>query len=113
VSSAASNSGSGTDVTAGTMIANSNMLVGGPADSGEKELTNSKTFPSLVVTVKPCLQERASKAAITACRTELDARVKTILMYSPSKFTEYLMQQGLIRLDQKCPSHPDTACKLG
>lgn len=35
----------------------------------------------------------------------LDARVKGVLMYTPTKFTEWLIQQGLIRSEQFCPTH--------
>ena len=39
-----------------------------------------------------------------------DARVKSVLIYSPTKFTEWLIQQGMVRSEQCCLSHvgPDS-----
>lgn len=35
----------------------------------------------------------------------LDSRVKALLLHSPAKLTEWLMQQGLLRLEHRCPLH--------
>ncbi|KAF4522643.1 hypothetical protein B566_EDAN011042, partial [Ephemera danica] len=50
---------------------------------------SGKTFPSLVVLARPSLH----------------ARVKAVLIYTPTKFTEWLIQQGLVRSEQLCVSH--------
>ncbi len=34
-----------------------------------------------------------------------DARVKALLVYNTSKFTEWLMQKGLLRLEHTCALH--------
>lgn len=36
-----------------------------------------------------------------------DAKVKTVLVCSPAKFTEWLIQQGLVRSEQFCSLHRD------
>jgi len=55
-----------------------------------------KAFPALSVSAKP---QRAVPAA-QAKRSELDARVKGLLVHTPAKFTEWLIQQGLVRSEQ-------------
>jgi hypothetical protein len=35
----------------------------------------------------------------------LDAKVKSVLMFTPTKFTEWLIQQGLVRSEQCCTTH--------
>ncbi|KAL0268998.1 UNVERIFIED_CONTAM: hypothetical protein PYX00_010750 [Menopon gallinae] len=78
------------------------------ADS--KEVTfnkmSGKTFPSLVVAARPHLRLKyIPQATITQERTALDAKVKGVLMYIPSTFTEWLIQEGLIRNEQYCQIH--------
>ena len=51
-----------------------------------------KAFPALSVSAKP---QRAAPAP--AKRPELDAKVKALLVHTPAKFTEWLIQQGLVR----------------
>ncbi|XP_045469965.1 uncharacterized protein LOC123677474 isoform X2 [Harmonia axyridis] len=68
-----------------------------------------KTYPSLVVVARPHL--RVTDLSID--RPKLDAKVKSVLMHPPTKFTEWLIQQGLIRAEQKCPVHSNTQLKLG
>lgn len=46
-------------------------------------------------------------------RGTLDAKVKSVLMLSASKFTEWLIQQGLVRSEQSCLIHSGNALKLG
>lgn len=57
------------------------------ADSREVTFnkTQGKTFPSLVVVARPLL----NVSSFNANRTTLDTRVKTVLMYPPTKFTEW------------------------
>lgn len=69
-----------------------------------------KTFPSLVVVARPTLKV---KETIINDRPALDAKVKTVLMHTATKYTEWLIQQGLIRSEQTCQIHPKSALKLG
>jgi len=55
-----------------------------------------KAFPALSVTARP---QRALPPA-AAKRPELDAKVKALLVHTPAKFTEWLIQQGLVRSEQ-------------
>lgn len=48
----------------------------------------------------------------------VDGKVKQVLIYTPTKFTEWLIQQGLVRSEQYCSIHinPDMSpvkLKLG
>lgn len=69
-----------------------------------------KTYPSLVVFVRPTMVPREN---VPNDRSVLDGKVKTVLMHAPAKFTEWLIQQGLIRSEMDCHLHPGTALKLG
>lgn len=69
-----------------------------------------KTYPSLVVFVRPTLIPREN---VPNDRPTLDGKVKTVLMYTPAKFTEWLIQQGLVRSEQECHIHPGSPLKLG
>lgn len=68
-----------------------------------------KTFPSLVVVARPSLKvkENANDRPI------LDAKVKGVLMHTATKFTEWLIQQGLVRSEQCCQIHSGNNLKLG
>ncbi|XP_059476655.1 uncharacterized protein LOC132197399 [Neocloeon triangulifer] len=69
---------------------------------------SGKTFPSLVVTARPSLKTKdMTPSAITRERATLDSKVKTVLVHSPTKFTEWLIQQGLVRSEQVCSTHRD------
>ncbi|CAG9864310.1 unnamed protein product [Phyllotreta striolata] len=68
-----------------------------------------KTYPSLVVVARPHLRV----ADLAQQRPQLDAKVKSVLMHAPNKFTEWLIQQGLVRSEQKCSLHCGTPLKLG
>ncbi|XP_066251450.1 uncharacterized protein row isoform X3 [Euwallacea similis] len=68
-----------------------------------------KTFPSLVVVARPHLRV----VNVNADRTKLDSKVKGVLMYPPTKFTEWLIQQGLVKSEQKCSVHFSNQLKLG
>ena len=39
-------------------------------------------------------------SGVQAKRSELDLKVKGLLVHSPAKFTEWLIQQGLVRSEQ-------------
>lgn len=70
-----------------------------------------KTFPSLVVIARPHL--RTKDLSSVNDRAGLDAKVKSVLMHTPTKFTEWLIQQGLVRSEQACITHANTQLKLG
>ena len=55
-----------------------------------------KTFPALSVTAKS--QKTVSPAQ--SKRSELDGRVKKLLVDGPAKFTEWLISQGLVKTEQ-------------
>ncbi|XP_055606963.1 uncharacterized protein LOC129754765 [Uranotaenia lowii] len=86
----------------------------GKQTADTKEISFSKiqgkTFPSLVVIARPSL--RSSEKA-PADRPQLDAKVKNVLMHTATKFTEWLIQQGLVKSEQYCQIHRGTALKLG
>lgn len=69
-----------------------------------------KTYPSLVVVARPhlCVKEGGNMD-----RVILDSKVKGVLMHVPTKFTEWLIQQGLIRSEQSCTAHTSIKLKLG
>ncbi|XP_052865356.1 uncharacterized protein LOC128271763 [Anopheles cruzii] len=83
-----------------------------PADSREISFSKiqGKTYPSLVVIARPSL--RVADRTPTD-RPALDAKVKGVLVYPSAKFTEWLIQQGLIKSDQLCTVHSGTLLKLG
>ena len=69
-----------------------------------------KTFPSLVVTARPSLRVKEN---VAADRASLDTKVKNVLMHTPIKFTEWLIQQGLVRSQQECQPQCGISLKLG
>ncbi|CAG7837411.1 unnamed protein product [Allacma fusca] len=79
-------------------------IMNGSSDTNNNT-SNSKTFPSLVVNVKPCLHDKPPRHEINLSRAELDQVVKNALVFAPSRFTEWLMQKGLLRLEHKCFLH--------
>ncbi|KAJ8726638.1 hypothetical protein PYW07_001336 [Mythimna separata] len=90
-------------------------------DDGNKNVADSrevsfnklqgKTFPSLVVVARPYL--RSKDSAAPSDRSVLDSKVKSVLMHTPMKFTEWLIQQGLVRSEQWCVIHAGNKLKLG
>lgn len=86
-----------------------NMAYG--ADSREITFNKlqGKTFPSLVVVARPTLHVKDAPND----RPTLDAKVKAVLMYSATKFTEWMIQQGLVRSEQMCQTHSGRVLKLG
>lgn len=78
--------------------------------SAEKEgKLQGKTFPSLVVLAKPWLKVKD----MSATRSKLDSKVKLVLMLTPNKFTEWLIQEGLLKSEQRCTNHKSNELKLG
>lgn len=82
------------------------------ADSREVTFNKlqGKTFPSLVVVARPTLKIKETNIND---RPALDAKVKSVLMQSATKYTEWLIQQGLVRSEQSCQIHPRVSLKLG
>lgn len=82
------------------------------ADSREVTFNKlqGKTFPSLVVVARPTLK---TKETNINDRPALDAKVKSVLMHSATKYTEWLIQQGLVRSEQSCQVHAKANLKLG
>uniref|UniRef100_A0A182JB15 Uncharacterized protein n=1 Tax=Anopheles atroparvus TaxID=41427 RepID=A0A182JB15_ANOAO len=90
------------------------------SDDGAKSMPDSreisfskiqaKTFPSLVVIARPSLRVPEK---VPNDRSVLDGKVKNVLVYQATKFTEWLIQQGLIKSDQYCKVHVDQPLKLG
>lgn len=91
-------------------VSSSPTTKGGP-DSKEVMFSKlqGKTFPSLVVTARPSLRTKDAPND----RPTLDASVKSVLMHTATKFTEWLIQQGLVRSEQICQLHAGKALKLG
>lgn len=83
------------------------------ADSREVSFNKlqGKTFPSLVVVARPYL--RSKDQSPPSDRAALDSKVKAVLMHTPMKFTEWLIQQGLVKFEQWCAVHPGNKLKLG
>jgi pogo transposable element with ZNF domain len=71
---------------------------------------NGKTFPSLVVVARPSLRV---KETFKNDRATLDGKVKSVLMHQAVKFTEWLIQQGLVKSEQQCQVHSGRNLKLG
>jgi len=69
-------------------------LTSGPEPVGAPPIR--RPFPALAVVAKP---QRTVPGA-TAKRSELDTKVKGLLVHTPAKFTEWLIQQGMVRSEQ-------------
>lgn len=78
-------------------------------DNSKETKLQGKTFPSLVVLAKPWLKVKD----MSATRSKLDSKVKLVLMLTPNKFTEWLIQEGLLKSEQKCANHRSNELKLG
>lgn len=83
------------------------------AAADSREITfnklQGKTFPSLVVVARPSLKVKEN----INDRPALDAKVKSVLMHTATKYTEWLIQQGLVRSEQTCQIHTGGSLKLG
>ncbi|XP_076643086.1 uncharacterized protein LOC143353529 [Halictus rubicundus] len=82
------------------------------------KMNGGRTFPSLVVVARPNLRTKDITAQIAQKeRSELDIKVKSVLMFSATKFAEWLIQQGLVKSEQYCAQHSNsyqkTKLKLG
>ncbi|XP_078053044.1 relative of woc [Augochlora pura] len=82
------------------------------------KMNGGRTFPSLVVIARPNLRTKDITAQIAQKeRSELDIKVKSVLMFSATKFAEWLIQQGLVKSEQYCAQHSSsyqkTKLKLG
>ncbi|XP_053966982.1 uncharacterized protein LOC128868667 isoform X1 [Anastrepha ludens] len=78
-------------------------------DQSKETKLQGKTFPSLVVLAKPWLKVKD----MSSTRSKLDSKVKLVLMLTPNKFTEWLIQEGLLKAEQKCANHRSQELKLG
>ncbi|XP_030373197.1 uncharacterized protein LOC115623125 [Scaptodrosophila lebanonensis] len=78
-------------------------------DSAKDSKMQGKTYPSLVVLAKPFLKVKD----MAATRSKLDSKVKLVLMLTPNKFCEWLLQEGLLRAQQHCINHRNNELKLG
>lgn len=78
-------------------------------NDGKEIKLQGKTFPSLVVLAKPWLKVKD----MSSTRSKLDSKVKLVLMLTPNKFTEWLIQEGLLKSEQKCTIHKASDHKLG
>ncbi|XP_017838705.1 uncharacterized protein LOC108596968 [Drosophila busckii] len=76
---------------------------------GKDTKMQGKTYPSLVVLAKPFLKIKD----MAATRSKLDSKVKLVLMLTPNKFCEWLLQEGLLRAQQNCINHRNNELKLG
>ncbi|XP_016953460.1 uncharacterized protein LOC108026807 [Drosophila biarmipes] len=76
---------------------------------GKDNKMQGKTYPSLVVLAKPFLKIKD----MAATRSKLDSKVKLVLMLTPNKFCEWLLQEGLLRAQQHCINHRNNELKLG
>lgn len=69
-----------------------------------------KISPSLAVVPRPTLK---MKEANVNDSLEFDSKIESILMQNAAKFTEWLIQNGLVRSEHKCQIHPEVSLKLG
>ena len=56
---------------------------------------------------------RSKETSPTYDRAALDSKVKSVLIHTSVKFTEWLIQQGLVRSEQWCAVHAGNKLKLG
>ncbi|KAK0158266.1 hypothetical protein PV328_009290 [Microctonus aethiopoides] len=70
------------------------------------KMNGTRTFPSLVVIARPQLRVKDVLPQVASKeRADLDMKVKSVLMYSATRFAEWLIQQGLVRSEQYCTQH--------
>ncbi|XP_073811132.1 zinc finger domain-containing protein relative of woc [Musca autumnalis] len=97
------------DSAVGGLIVGSDNKDGKGSKENKDGKLQGKTFPSLVVLAKPWLKVKD----MSATRNKLDSKVKLVLMLTPNKFTEWLIQEGLLKAEQKCANHKNNDLKLG
>ncbi|XP_033209365.1 uncharacterized protein LOC117168099 isoform X3 [Belonocnema kinseyi] len=105
------------DTSIGGIAVGSKHAVGEHIDESKKHLPDGReitfnkinggrTFPSLVVVARPNLcTKNVTPQFAQKERQDLDLQVKSVLMYSATKFAEWLIQQGLVRSEQYCMQH--------
>ncbi|KAF7992971.1 hypothetical protein HCN44_005752 [Aphidius gifuensis] len=77
------------------------------------KVNGGRTYPSLVVVARPGLHSKEISPSIASKeRAELDAKVKNVLMFSSTRFAEWLIQQGLVKSEQYCNQHSGYQPKL-
>uniref|UniRef100_A0A146KVV3 Pogo transposable element with ZNF domain n=4 Tax=Lygus hesperus TaxID=30085 RepID=A0A146KVV3_LYGHE len=79
--------------------------------SARKNFVKEKTFPSLVVSARACLKVIPNSVASSE-RLSLDNQLRKVLQMPPQMFTEHLLQQRLLRSEQRCKNHSQNL-KLG
>jgi len=80
-----------------------------PPATPEQRDASIRNHPALHVSVRtPHALTAVSKSQYPQKRTQLDMRVKKVLLHTPSQFTEWLIQMRLVRAVQYCPIHPVT-----
>lgn len=97
------------DSAVGGLIIGTDSKDGKNTKENKETKLQGKTFPSLVVLAKPWLKVKD----MSATRNKLDSKVKLVLMLTPNKFTEWLIQEGLLKAEQKCANHKTNDLKLG
>ncbi|XP_075169772.1 zinc finger domain-containing protein relative of woc [Haematobia irritans] len=97
------------DSAVGGLIVGTDNKDGKGSKENKEGKLQGKTFPSLVVLAKPWLKVKD----MSATRNKLDSKVKLVLMLTPNKFTEWLIQEGLLKAEQKCANHKTNDLKLG
>ncbi|XP_011504181.1 PREDICTED: uncharacterized protein LOC105367231 isoform X2 [Ceratosolen solmsi marchali] len=104
----------GNRVAAGEIIDESKKNLPDGREVTFNKMNGGRTYPSLVVVARPNLKTKNVTSQSTQKeRADLDIKVKGVLMYSATKFTEWLIQQGLVRAEQYCEKHPTQKLKLG
>ncbi|XP_014207144.1 uncharacterized protein LOC106638490 isoform X2 [Copidosoma floridanum] len=104
----------GNKMASGEMIDESKKNQPDGKEISFNKMNGGRTYPSLVVVARPNLKiKNVTSQAAQKERSELDIKVKGVLMYQSNKFTEWLLQQGLVRSEHFCDKHPNNSLKLG
>ncbi|OXU26270.1 hypothetical protein TSAR_002466 [Trichomalopsis sarcophagae] len=104
----------GNKIAAGEIIDETKKSLPDGREVTFNKMNGGRTYPSLVVVARPNLKTKnITTQVIQKERAELDIKVKGVLMYAATKFTEWLIQQGLVRAEQYCDKHPGQKLKLG
>ncbi|XP_058800497.1 uncharacterized protein LOC131669561 isoform X2 [Phymastichus coffea] len=104
----------GNKVAAGEVIDESKKNLPDGREVTFNKMNGGRTYPSLVVVARPNLKTKNITSQVAQKeRADLDIKVKGVLMYSATKFTEWLIQQGLVRAEQFCDKHNNLKLKLG
>ena len=84
-----------------TLVDLTRQAASGAASSSSSSATVNKQFPALSVTPRP---QKKIAGNLQSKRAELDTKVKALLVQQASKFTEWLIQQGLVPPEQYDPA---------